>query len=69
MGGGGRAPPGLDIPDLTFDFSCWGLAGLLAMAAQDVGLGGGIPMGVAPFPVAATAGPPMTEPTALTPEP
>ncbi|KAG7228175.1 hypothetical protein INR49_013338 [Caranx melampygus] len=45
------------------------LAGLLAMAAQEVGLGGGMPIGVAPFPVAATAGPPITDPTALTPDP
>ncbi|TNN33746.1 hypothetical protein EYF80_056093 [Liparis tanakae] len=74
MGGGGSAAPSADIPGFAFAFSCCGLAGLPAMAAQEAGLGGSMPPpppGGAPFPAvgAAAAGPPIAEPTAFTPWP
>ncbi|TNN73282.1 hypothetical protein EYF80_016445 [Liparis tanakae] len=47
------------------------LAGLLAIAAHDVGFGGGMPIGVPPLPVATAAAtePPPREPAFFTPKP
>ena len=69
IGGGGSEPPKVAIPPLLLDLSCGGLAGLLAMAAQDVGLERDMLRGVPLLPVATEGPPPITEPTALTPEP
>lgn len=66
IGGGGSTPIG--VPGLFLAFCCCSLAGLLAIAAQDVGLGGGIPIGVATA-AATLPPPPMTEPALFTPEP
>lgn len=66
IGGGGKAPP-IMVTGLVFVLG-WGLAGLLAMAAQEVGLEGGMLMLVPPFPDKALGIPTLltTEPTVLT---